>query len=171
MVGPLSDRIEDLPYIFEMCLRLMAHVLLLSGEVDNRYFIISQIFESGLDQTLKKRENMSRCTFPSMGSSPRMKCMAGVGAVLLRLRIPFNVFLWKRESGDIWLVLRAKDERPDLVIGQVKVRKRCILTSGPSKHLKEKAGPNMLKREFLPFLRCSSTFFASCLFPLTICPR
>ena len=87
------------------------------------------LLESGLDQTLKKRENMSLCTFPSMGSSPRRKCIAGVGAVLLMLRIPFNVFLYNMESGDIWFVLKAKDDRPDLVIGQVKIRKWCILTS------------------------------------------
>ena len=48
---------------------------------------------------------------------------------MLMLRIPFNVFLYNMESGDIWFVLKAKDDRPDLVIGQVKIRKWCILTS------------------------------------------
>ena len=114
---------------------------------------------------------MSRCILPSIGSSPSMKCIAGVGAVLLRWRIPFKIFLWKSDKGAIWWVLRANEDRPDLVIGQVKVLKMCIFTRGLSIHLYAKAGPSILKSEFRPFFNLASMFLSSCLVPVTIWPR
>ena len=54
---------------------------------------------SGLLQTLKKFENMSRWIFPSIGNSPVRKCIAGVGANLLSFSIDFSNFLWNNARG------------------------------------------------------------------------
>ena len=70
---------------------------------------------------LKKTEKTSLCTFPSTGNSPVRKWIEGVGAVILSFSMDFRVFLWKIESGSKWEDLRANEESPELVIGQVNV--------------------------------------------------
>ena len=93
-------------YICAMCLMLMAHVLLFSEEVVRRYFTIWWV---------------------------KVNCW--VGADLPRVRKDLRAFLWKIERGVICWVLRANEYSPDLRMGQVNVRNRCILTTGLSMHL------------------------------------
>ena len=75
--------------------------------------------------------------------------MAGVGAVELSLRKDFKVFLWKTARGSICEDLRANDESPDNIIGDMQVLYMCNLRTGLRKHLKAKPMPKRLKRQFL----------------------
>ena len=154
-----------------MCFIFMHHVLLFSSEEDKRYLMSWLILVSGIFQTPKKRENISLCILPSIGNSPNKKWIAGVGAHLLRWRKDLRIFLWKTESGSSCWDLRAKEDNPDLSIGQAKVLNKCIFTRGLRMHLNAKAGPSIEKMWFLAFFILSSMFFSSCLVPLTICPR
>ena len=94
--------------------------------------VLKQIFHYLIDVCIWVCPNISLWNFPSIGSSPVIKWIDGVDAVTLNLRIDFNVFLWKSASGSTWLDLRAKKDRPDLVLEHLNVLKIWSFTTGLS---------------------------------------
>ncbi len=62
---------------------------------------------------------MSKCIFPSMGSSSVKKRTAAVGAQIESFKIDFKVFLMKTSTGSSRDGFKMNVDKPDLVIGQI----------------------------------------------------
>ena len=96
-----------------------------------------------------------------MGNSADRKCIAGVGAVLLNLKIDLSTFLCKSANGSHWFGHKENVESPDRKIGQVNVLYRCNFRVGERLHLYANPAPSRLNNELRPFFSLESTFFST----------
>ena len=97
--------------------------------------------------------------------------MAGVLANLERLSIDFNIFLWNKERGSIWLVWMGKVDSPYRVMEHMNVLYKWSFTAGLRQLIYWNPQPRRPNRAFWVLFSLISIFFCILFSPLTIWPK
>ena len=83
------------PYFLHIRWMWLAQVVELLGHISKMNNSILWTVVIGLLQILWNKPRVRMCSIPSMGSSPKRKCRAGIGELWLSFKKPLRVFLWK----------------------------------------------------------------------------